>query len=106
MLPLGAGVGDGGAVGGGEGEAPAGSRVLGGGQENCLGFLGVQQAPAGCLRGSGAPAERRAGWHKEVNERGQRRRVTGGVPGRADGWTRKGLDAVERVAALGEVGEG
>ena len=105
-------------------------RVLGcleGGLDQGPGFLSVQQAPAGGLGGGGAPAQQGPGRDQEVDQGRQRpadhtgagRAGSGigkrGPPGRRSdrrwrggpGW-RGGLwlDAVEGVAALGEVGEG
>src|ERR1700722_7543857 len=84
MLPLGAGMSDGGAVGGGKSEATAASRVPGAGLKKRLCLLRVQQAPGRRLSGGGTPAEGRAGRDQEVDEGGQRRWIAGA--GRAVPW--------------------
>src|SRR6202012_5954065 len=43
------------------------------------GFFCVEEAPAGCLAGSGAPAQEGACWDEEVDQGRQGRRLPGAV---------------------------
>src|SRR5512146_270442 len=131
-----AGVGDGGAVGSGDRDAPAGSWVAGGGAGDVAGLVGVEQAVRAGVGGGGGPAEQGAGRDEEVDQRRDWRAVRGrawvcvrawacfwfssGVWLRGGfwGWSWSGPQTggrsggracrageVERVAALGELGQ-
>ena len=68
MGAAGAAVGERGAVGAGQGDAPAGARVRGRGGDDGAGLVGVQQAPGAGLGGRGGQAEQRPGGDQEVDQ--------------------------------------